>query len=462
MSSVHYEAIMRSSIKELQSGKHGTSEALPSVMEISDSFPFLDSIMNLELFSNKMNPTISSWLKEILNFSLIRGLIDSLLNIEPLELKSSYRIGFTYDERMCLHDGSTRLEKPARIRSIYKLLVTEGLLERCDSIPTREITQDELSLVHNTEYCKLISKINDMTRTQIARLALRFNTIYISPHTPMAARLSAGSTLALVEAVASQTIKHGFAIVRPPGHHAEPDSAMGFCFFNNVALAAALAINSLGMKRVLILDWDVHHGNGTQRTFFKNSKVLYISIHRYENAKFYPHSTDASPEMVGAEDGEGRTINIAWNSIGVGDADYLTAFYKIILPCAKEFAPALILISAGFDAAKGDPVGMCNITPNGYGIMTQLLLNHLPQSSIIAALEGGYNLKAISASMTHVVRVLLGEKQECPDPEILRPTTIAKRAIKKTIKAHTKYWKCFSDQKKEHSRTKNTRFRAKF
>jgi len=445
---------MQSIVRDLDD--QGASITRSPTREIQRPAMWLDFIKNSQMPSEMISFTKSSWLHALVKSFLSRRWINSVFDAQSLRQINSHSIGYVYDDRMCLHTGSSQhVEKPARIQQIYHLLIEQGLLKRCVSVSAREVTQEELGLVHSPEYSALISKMGEMSRMQLARIARRFNSIYISTHTSLSASLSAGSTLALVQAVATRKIKHGVAIVRPPGHHAEADSAMGFCFFNNVALAAALAVNKLGMKRVMILDWDVHHGNGTQRTFFNNGKVLYVSLHRYENARFYPHSSDASPEMVGADDGEGRTINIAWDTFVMGDADYLTAFYRIILPCAREFAPGLVLISAGFDAAKSDPVGMCNMTPNGYSILTQLILNHLLHCNVIVALEGGYNLKVISQCMASVVRVLLGERQECPTLDMLRPTSIAKRAIKKTIKAHKKYWECFSKLEHEEGKIKN-------
>lgn len=229
------------------------------------------------------------------------------------------------------------------------------------------------------------------------------------------------------------------ALVRPPGHHAETNVCMGFCYYNNAALAAYAALNrkyqysaaaSISsespehsnpsheqhereqnpIRRVLIVDWDVHHGNGTQRIFEDDPRVLYISLHRYP---FYPN-TGAYNE-VGKGEGVGYTVNIGWPEGGVGDVEYLAAFRQIIMPIAEQFNPDLVLISAGFDAALGDPLGGCCLTPVGYAHMTHQLLS-LAKGKLMLILEGGYNLKSIASSAEACIRIMLGEEPP-PLPE---------------------------------------------
>jgi len=193
--------------------------------------------------------------------------------------------------------------------------------------------------------------------------------------------------------------------VRPPGHHAGVKQAMGFCLHNNAAVAA-LAAKRAGAKKVLIVDWDVHHGNGTQEIFEGDKSVLYVSLHRHEYGNFYP-GTGAAHE-VGILDGQGFSVNIPWSRGGVGDNDYIFAFKTVVLPIAAEFAPDITIISAGFDAARGDPLGCCDVTPMGYSIMTSLL-TACSGGRLLVILEGGYNLRSISSSATEVVKVLVGD-----------------------------------------------------
>ena len=194
--------------------------------------------------------------------------------------------------------------------------------------------------------------------------------------------------------------------MRPPGHHAEPDVIMGFCFFNYVAAAAALLKDECGLDRILVVDWDVHHGNGTQRMFYSDPSVLLVSLHRYEDGAFYPGT--GSMHECGAGPGLGYNVNIPWPHGGVGDGAYLAAFERIVMPIARAFKPQAVLVSAGFDAAAGDPLGGCCVSPHGYACMTNMLRG-LAGGRLVVALEGGYNLRSIATSMEAVLRVLLGE-----------------------------------------------------
>jgi len=182
---------------------------------------------------------------------------------------------------------------------------------------------------------------------------------------------------------------------------------MGFCLFNNVAVAARYAREKLRVRRVLIVDWDVHHGNGTHLTFESDPNVLYFSIHRHDNGKFFPDGPLGSAESVGKNGAEGRCVNVPWPHGGMKDADYLYAFERVLMPIAREFDPELVLVSAGFDAAEGDPIGGCHVTSRGYAQMTHLLRS-LAGGNLVIALEGGYNLSAISLGAAAVTAVLLG------------------------------------------------------
>lgn len=229
----------------------------------------------------------------------------------------------------------------------------------------------------------------------------RYRSLYLNEHTAQCARISCGGVIELCDAVASRKVQNGFAIVRPPGHHAEPDASMGFCFYNNVAVAAAWLLkkyaknpfydnhhpeNRNKIERILIIDWDVHHGNGTQKAFYDDPNVLYVSIHRYENGLFYPGGTLGSAIMVGGENAKGYNLNIPWSKAGMGDGEYLKVFYDLILPISMQFNPDFVLISAGFDAARGDHLGECDVTPEGFGQMTSLLCS-LAEGRCVAALE---------------------------------------------------------------------------
>ncbi|KAK3274708.1 hypothetical protein CYMTET_17118 [Cymbomonas tetramitiformis] len=240
--------------------------------------------------------------------------------------------------------------------------------------------------------------------------------------------------------VAQGNARNGVAVVRPPGHHAEASHCMGFCLINNVAVAASLARAQLGMERVMILDWDVHHGNGTQNIFADDPNVLFMSIHRYDNGDFYPGGPDADYECTGSGAGKGYTVNVAWNGSAkeISDEDYVHAFEHAVMPIATRFDPQLVLVSAGFDAAAGDPLGGCNVTSQGFAYMTHQLMS-LAGGRIVLCLEGGYNLTSTAEAMGACVEVLQGA-----EPPAWQIRGEAKKnvqdAVAKTRKVHAKKW----------------------
>lgn len=224
---------------------------------------------------------------------------------------------------------------------------------------------------------------------------------------------------------------------------------MGFCLFNNVAVAARWIKEkydandvpaSRRVRKILILDWDVHHGNGTQKAFEEDDEVLYISLHRYDNGDFYPCGTYGASASVGSGKGEGFSINIPWSSMGMGDGEYIYAFHQIVMPIAAEFGPDLVIISAGFDAAMGDPLGGCLVTPIGYAQMTWMLMS-LADGKVIVALEGGYNVESLAASALAVTRTLLGDP--VPSHNALQPACKSAvdtiRLVKRDV---SPFWSC--------------------
>lgn len=256
-------------------------------------------------------------------------------------------------------------------------------------------------MVHSSEHIESVEVTSKLMSSYFT------SDTYANEHSACAARLAAGLCADLASAIVSGRAKNGFALVRPPGHHAGVKDVMGFCLHNNAAVAA-LAAQAAGARKVLILDWDVHHGNGTQEIFEQNNSVLYISLHRHEGGTFYPGTGGA--HEVGYMGAEGFCVNIPWSRGGVGDNDYIFAFQHVVLPIASEFAPDFTIISAGFDAARGDPLGGCDITPFGYAHMTHML-NALSGGKMLVILEGGYNLRSISSSATAVIKVLLGDSR---------------------------------------------------
>jgi histone deacetylase 6 len=248
----------------------------------------------------------------------------------------------------------------------------------------------------------------------------------------------------LTERVIMGELTNGFAIVRPPGHHAEANVCCGFCIFNNVAVAAAAAKSKHGLERILIVDWDVHHGNGTQHMFEDDPSVLYFSVHRYDDGDFFPHSKDAAPQVVGCGTGRGFNVNVAWNipwkdKIGMGDDEYLAAWQCLLLPIAREFQPQLILVSAGFDCAAGD-LGGCSVTPGGFAQMTRMLQSICPK--VVLMLEGRYDLGIVPQCALACVQALLGDPLRFRTD--LKPRKEALLSIERTFRAQRPFWKCLA------------------
>jgi acetoin utilization deacetylase AcuC-like enzyme len=271
------------------------------------------------------------------------------------------------------------------------------------------------------------------------------------------AKKAAASLCTLVSDVVKGDLDNGFAVIRPPGHHAEPGLAGGYCLINNVAVAAAYARAKLDVKKVLIVDWDIHHGNGTQSIFINDPNVLYFSVHRWQGGKFYPFLQNGGPKNVGLGEAKGFNVNVGWSRKGMSDDEYFAVWERVLMPIAREFKPDLVLVSAGFDGAEGDQ-GECNVTPTAFGHMTRSLMS-LANGRVVCTLEGGYVRSILGKCVEKVVTALLdptsptvytAEEDEaererdgadvldCIDPA-------AAKDIRSTIEAHQSYWKCFRD-----------------
>ncbi|NP_001105095.1 histone deacetylase [Zea mays] len=357
----------------------------------------------------------------------------ALLSADTGLLPVSTAIGF--DERMLLHSElevkpNPHPERPDRLRAIAASLAAAGIFpSKCALVPPREITKEELLMVHSPDHIESVEQTKNMLYSYFT------SDTYANGHSACAAKLAAGLCADLASLIVSGRVRNGFALVRPPGHHAGVKQAMGFCLHNNAAVAA-LAAKRAGAKKVLIVDWDVHHGNGTQEIFDGDKTVLYISLHRHEDGNFYP-GTGAAHE-VGVLDGQGFSVNIPWSRGGVGDDDYIFAFQTVVLPIASEFAADITIISAGFDAARGDPLGCCDVTPTGYSWMTSLLAGS-SNGRLLVILEGGYNLRSISSSATEVVKVLLGEGPNRAS-FVVSPSKEALSTVSQVLKIQQQFW----------------------
>mmetsp|Transcript_24657 Transcript_24657/g.39439 ORF Transcript_24657/g.39439 Transcript_24657/m.39439 type:complete len:488 (+) Transcript_24657:142-1605(+) len=366
------------------------------------------------------------------------------------------RVGITFSERFMLHSSPRKghEERPARIESIQRELQRVNLWEQAVHIEPREASDEELRAVHTKGYIRKLARLEEKCkrgspeeRSEVCtNFTMDHEDVYMNEHTIGCARLAAGACMQALQAIHEKQIDCGVAIVRPPGHHAEAHCAQGFCIFNNVAIAAKHAVDTLGIKRVLIVDWDVHHGNGTQHAFYNDPRVLYFSIHRFDFGRYYPALEAAGPMATGKGLAAGTNVNVAWNGHGFGDAEYLTAWQSVLMPIAQDFDPELVIVSAGFDAAQGDRMGRCNITPMGYAAMTRELLK-LANGKILLVLEGGYDLSSLSKSLAACIEELFhpsdSESHNSRVSDIVkqyvRPEAL--EAIQASICAHTPYWK---------------------
>ncbi|KAJ7462383.1 histone deacetylase complex protein [Mycena galericulata] len=355
-------------------------------------------------------------------------------------------VGFVFSTEMVNHCSLSpqgHPEAPERIVRIWNAIVAKHYNLKAKLIPIRAVLKQEALLVHSEDLWDKVESIQHMTTQEIVDTERYYEqlSLYISQATTRSARLSCGGVVEACLAVAKGELKKTFAIVRPPGHHAEPEEHMGFCFFNNVAVAARVVQQRTPLKKILILDWDVHHGNGTQRAFNDDPTVLYISLHRYERGEFYPCGPFGGLQSCGEGAGLGYSVNIPWPEKGMTDADYIHAFQKIVMPIAMEFAPELVIISAGFDAAVGDDLGECLVTPAGYAHMTYML-GGLAGGRLVVALEGGYNLDSITNSALAVTEIILGGA-----PGEMK-SMVASEAAAETVwlvaKEQSKYWRSVS------------------
>lgn len=310
------------------------------------------------------------------------------------------KTGLVYDPRYLEHDmGMGHPESPNRLRAIVQQLEQSGTMAQLTRIEPRMAEDEWITRVHTAAY---LASLKQHAPTN-GRVSLDPDTS-MSPGSLTAAYLAAGGALAAVDAMMANQVEHVFCAVRPPGHHAEANRAMGFCLLNNVAIAARYAQKMHGLSRVLIVDWDVHHGNGTQHSFEDDASILFFSTHQYPH---YPGTGHESERGRGA--GEGYTINVPMEA-GEGDDEYRAIFHKVLVPAAEQFKPELVIISAGFDAHKDDPLAGMGLTESGYaeltGIVAGIAKRHA-QGRILSALEGGYNLTALAASVDAHVRGLL-------------------------------------------------------
>jgi acetoin utilization deacetylase AcuC-like enzyme len=315
--------------------------------------------------------------------------------------------GLVWEPRCQLHEpGAGHPERPQRLEAIRRGLEAAGLWQRCLRLPARPATELELLRCHSPNYLATV-------KADIAagRPDLSTGDTALSSHSEEAARLAAGGALVAVEAVLAGTVRQAFVAVRPPGHHASRDQGMGFCIYNTVALAARHAQALGGCERVLIVDWDVHHGNGTQAIFWRDPSVLFLSVHQHP---LYPGG--GSPGERGEGPGQGFTINCPL-AAGSGGREVLAALRTHLPAAAAAFQPSLVLISAGFDGMEGDPLADFQLTASDIADLTVLvkgLAERHAGGRLVSVLEGGYRLENLASGAAAHVGALL--KDAFPEP----------------------------------------------
>jgi acetoin utilization deacetylase AcuC-like enzyme len=315
---------------------------------------------------------------------------------------ASLPTGWVFHPDYLKHDsGMGHPESKERLSALVEHLEKKGLLGQLKSIQPHPAPVEQVAAVHDSSY---INRVETMCENGGGMLD---PDTQVGSESYRAARLAAGGVMAAADAVMSKRVKNAFCAVRPPGHHADRGKAMGFCIFNNVAVGAKYVQNKWGLKKVLIVDWDVHHGNGTQSIFWDDPTVFYFSTHQFP---YYPGT--GSENEVGGGEGEGFTFNMPMYA-GSGDLEYVEAFENIFYPLAAKFAPDFIFISAGFDGHEDDPLASISLSESGFKKLTQVIVKLASESCegrLVSVLEGGYNLKSLSMSVEKHIRVLMGAK----------------------------------------------------
>jgi len=309
--------------------------------------------------------------------------------------------GWLFDNAFLEHDtGPGHPENAQRLQAILHRLQQTGLLDGLTHLAAQHASKDEVLLNHPPAHWDLVCDL-----AQRGGGYLDADTP-VSPGSWDAALLAAGGTIAAVDAVQKGTVTNAFCCVRPPGHHAEAEKAMGFCLFNNIAIAARHLIAHRGLGRILIVDWDAHHGNGTQKSFYDNPRVMYFSTHQYP---FYP-GTGAAAE-TGTGEGKGFTLNVPLSAMS-GDDKFIAAFTDQLVPAVERFRPQFVLLSAGFDAHSSDPLTYLAVSDTGF-IRAALIIREIAekfcQGKWVSVLEGGYDPGALAAGVENLLMVKMGE-----------------------------------------------------
>lgn len=355
-----------------------------------------------------------------------------------LNKKSGTPTGLIYNEYMLKHTVSTfHPEQPRRLTAIRDKLLKEPVYNQLKSISATKADKDYLTYVHDPGYVERVSEISSSGGGWLDA------DTYVSKDSYQAALYASGSVILSVDLLHKGEIDSSFCLVRPPGHHATRGQGMGFCLFNNLSIGARYAQKAYSISKIMIVDWDAHHGNGIQDIFASDSNVLYISLHQYPH---YPGT--GSLDEIGSGEGKGFTINIPF-APGAGDACYLQAFDEIIVPVGRQFKPELLMIAAGYDGHEDDPLASLDLTETGYSIMTVKLVeiaNQFCSGRLIASLEGGYNLDSLASSACVTIKDMAYQKpfQENSHPglkNLKQPSDKNKRVLEEVLNLVKQYWR---------------------
>ncbi len=347
--------------------------------------------------------------------------------------------GIVKDERYMDHVAMDyHPESNQRLQVLYDMLQEPEMAGKFSFIPPRMASEKDLALIHVPSYIELVASTARRPYTMLDP------DTYACPKSYETAKLAVGGNLAAVDQVVEGKVKNAFTFIRPPGHHAEANRAMGFCLFNNVAIAAQYALKTHKLKKAMIIDWDLHHGNGTQHSFYERADVLYFSTHQYP---YYPGTGHINETGSGA--GKGFTVNVPL-AAGPGDAEYTKVFEEILEPVALEYKPEIVFVSAGFDIYYQDPLGGMQVTPRGFANLTRIIMEFsekICNGRVVFVLEGGYHLEGLRDSVREVLKTLHGDLlergrdskiRESLDPSLIDPLLAKVRDTQKV------FWKSLS------------------
>lgn len=328
--------------------------------------------------------------------------------------------------------GEFHPESHHRLEALYSLLDQAEMKKLYEPLEPRKATRAEIEYIHSPAYYEKAEATSGQRVTYLDP-----DTV-ASPGTFEAALYATGGILAGIDTLFSDAADSVLALIRPPGHHAEHDGGMGFCIFNNVAVGAVYAMEQHTIKRVLIVDWDLHHGNGTQHAFYGDPRVLYFSTHQYP---YYPGS--GAVDEVGRGEGEGFTVNVPL-AAGKGNDEYIGIFRSILTPIADQYRPQLVIVSAGFDTYRDDPLGGMELTSSGYATLTEIvksIAERHAEGRLLVALEGGYDLQGLRECVKSVIHTLIGDTESgLPDYDTVKDNG---SYIENVLAVQRRFWHCF-------------------